>query len=78
MVNNARDLLEQPVVRHIPKHVHAFWDADLVSTKSTPSFRDESALSRLLYSIKDKFCHCIRIIDNDRTEPNVYWRRAAL
>jgi hypothetical protein len=64
-MNNARNMLKQPVVWTISQHEDSIRLAEIITTEAAPAFRDQSALSCLSDSFEDQFRHCIRVIDNN-------------
>jgi hypothetical protein len=70
VVHNGRDPLEQPFVWAVAQWEHVGWKVR--GPKLAPATRQKYSLSRKSNRFQQSCCQCIRIIDDDRAESNLY------
>jgi hypothetical protein len=68
-------MLEKPIVRTISKHENALRFIELITTETTPTFGNQSSLTRLFNGFEDQLGHSIRVLDYNGPKADVDgWR----
>jgi hypothetical protein len=74
MVNNAFDVLEEPVMRHVAQHEHVLRNTKFFRTHASPALGKQytSSACNPCRGLEDDFRHGVRIVQNNTSESNVY------
>src|SRR5271170_6072328 len=64
-------MLEKPIMRAIAEHENPVWYSNFISTQSAPPLRDNRSLARLPHSFEYHLRHRIRIVNDNRAEPDI-------
>ena len=68
---NGRYFREKPVMRRVIKQEYVLWDIHFTTTKTAPSFRDESTYPCHFDGLEDHVCEGVGVIDDYASETDV-------